>query len=224
MSQDPEHEEFVLFPFENGFTKVQIAEEEDDEEDGGPFLSAELWDWELYTVKVKGKSNPDKLDHRTLERTLVSVEAIGGKVAVFLRGQVRSKTGKVQAVRSSPISFWSTQRVNSEYRVWMLSREYNGMNVWYMVSFRCSKEYEKIWEPMRKLLQSFKPLLDAIGRGPPLTEEVDWLWRKTMKWNDVDAEVIMEHVESLQPSARQILEEQPEFVLTNFFETLPEAG
>jgi hypothetical protein len=39
------------------------------------------------------------------------------------------------------------------------------------------------------VLQSFKPLLDAIGRGPPLTEEVDWLWRKTMKWNDVDAEV-----------------------------------
>ena len=221
MSSDPEHEEVILFPIESGFLK----EQEPDEGSETSFLSLEVWDWELYSVKSsKNKAGVDKLDHRKCEKSLVSVDAIGSKVPVFLRGQVKSKTGKVQTVRSSPLLFWSTQRVNSEYRVWLQSRQYNGLNLWYMVSFRCSKEYEKIWEPLRKLLQSFKPLLDAIGRGPPLTEEVDWLWRKTMKWNDVDAEVIMEHVESLQPSARQILEEQPDFVLTNFFETLPECG
>jgi hypothetical protein len=43
-----------------------------------------------------------------------------------------------------------------------------------------------------------------------------------MKWNDVDAAVIMDHVETLQPSARQVLEDHPEFVLLNFFDTLPE--
>jgi hypothetical protein len=53
-------------------------------------------------------------------------------------------------------------------------------------------------------------------------KEVDWLWPKTMKWNDVDAAVIMDHVESLQPSARRVLEDHPEFVLLNFFDTLPE--
>jgi hypothetical protein len=220
MSADPEHEEVVLFPLENGFAKKQESEEDEQ-----PFLAVEAWDWELYTIKSKGsKLSMDKMDHRKCERTLVNIDAIGTKQTVFLRGQVKSKTGKVQTVRSAPLKFWSTQRVNSEYRIWLQSKEYLGFNLWYMVSFRCSKAYEKIWEPLRKVLQSFKPLLDAIGRGPPLTEEVDWLWRKTMKWNDVDAEVIMEHVESLQPSARQILEEQPEFVLTNFFETLPECG
>ncbi len=67
-----------------------------------------------------------------------------------------------------------------------------------------------------------QPLLDAVGRGPPPVKEVDWLWPKAMKWNDVDAAVIMDHVESLQPSARQVLEEHPEFVLINFIDTLPE--
>ncbi len=74
------------------------------------------------------------------------------------------------------------------------------------------------------LILFHQPLLDAVGRGPPSTAEVDWLWPKAMKWNDVDAAVIMDHVESLQPSARQLLEENPDWVLTNFIETLPELG
>jgi hypothetical protein len=138
MSADPDDEASTLFPLENGIIKVQPPEEEG----GNSFLSVEVWDWELYSTKgSKSTHILNKMNHRALkdsDRQLVAVDAIGGKHAVFLRGQVKSKT-KVVSVRSSPLKFWSTQRVNSEYRVWLQSKQYDGQTLWYMVSSRCSK-------------------------------------------------------------------------------------
>ncbi len=150
---DPEHESNVLYPLEKGFVREQKAEEGSGDD---RFLCVEVWDWELYAVS-KGKK-ADKTDHRLLKkRELVDVEGMSDKgKEVFLRGNVKGKAGVV-VVRSAPLVLWSSQRVNSEYRVWLLSsRKSKGLDLWYLLGAKCSKDYEKIWEPMRKLLQAFK--------------------------------------------------------------------
>jgi hypothetical protein len=120
-------------------------------------MSVEVWDWELYTIKGKRKK-VDKTNHalRKREQAQADVENIEDKSkCVFLRGSVKSKTGVV-VVRSAPLQHWSIQRVNSEYRVWVQGATRDGLDLWYLLGAKCAKDYEKSWEPWRKILQSFK--------------------------------------------------------------------
>jgi hypothetical protein len=120
-------------------------------------MSVEVWDWELYTIKGKRKK-VDKTNHalRKREQAQADVENIEDKSkCVFLRGSVKSKTGVV-VVRSAPLQHWSIQRVNSEYRVWVQGATRNDLDLWYLLGAKCAKDYEKCWEPWRKILQSFK--------------------------------------------------------------------
>ena len=43
-----------------------------------------------------------------------------------------------------------------------------------------------------------------------------------MKWDDIDAQVILDHVREMQPEAPEVLESDPQMVLNAFINTLPE--
>jgi hypothetical protein len=70
-------------------------------------------------------------------------------------------------------------------------------------------------------LKAFNPLLSALSNGPDPNSECLWLWPSTMKFNHINAEMILQRAEEMQPGCRATLEASPDFVLVHFLNFLP---
>jgi hypothetical protein len=150
---------------------------------------------------------------------------------VFLRASVQNARGEFEFV-SSPIMNWSVQRIASNYRLWLQSSRANSEgedknHLWFLLGNNTvSPEYKENWTPWKKYLEYFDALLFVIGKGPPpeIQESgVTWEWGHTV-FNGVDAALILHKFEQIItiPGARAFLERDPNFVIVNFFDTLPE--
>lgn len=155
------------------------------------------------------------------EKTLVPVSDVDTK-KTFLQGKATCPDGSTVNIESLQIEKWSVQRVQGQYRVWLLSSPVprQKARLWYLLNPTANKAYVPLFEAWRKLLQAFNPLLMAIGYGPAPEEECDWLWPKSLSWDDVDAGVILDQVNQMQPGAVATLEEDPHFVCEQFLATL----
>ena len=189
-------------------------------------------------------SGKKKARNMALQPTLLGLEDKGFEEGLeeglnFVTGQAREGSRFV-AIRSASIDLWCVQRLDGEYRVWLRSsnrRPSAGLikaqkkskkseqmtNLWYCLRSQSSDRYKEVWKPLQKRLRDLKPLLASVGRGPPAEEGFNWDWPRWMKFDDIDASIILADLDLMQPGARELLEANPQFVKSVFLETLEES-
>ena len=159
------------------------------------------------------------------EDRFARMEDVGGEIDVRLKGSAHGGDTWIDII-SAPLECWSVQRIDGEYRVWIMStKQHRGYSLWYCLQSKSCKAYADTWDPWRKTLHAFKVLLQVIGKGPPPGEGqagYSWGWGRRLEFNDVDASTILDMLDQMQPQARKLLESEPEFAKQNFLDTLCE--